>query len=151
MKKVLFVFAVSGLVMALATVKAEGAMNGNMAVQDIENENVVEEDQVSADSVTYEFHIRLRDMNREMHLDVDQVEFLQHATVDLTRCIALLEFLPMEERQSKLAFIVADNLAAVREMVDDKQYNAYLSILDNEFNKTGLNTILYGLNLLAEK
>lgn len=151
MKKVLLVFVVSASIMALATVKAEGMINGDSAVKDIENAIVVEDVQVSADSVTYEFRIRLRDMNREMHLNVDQVEFLQHATSDLTRCIALLEFIPEEERQSRLAFIVAENLAAVRDMVDDNQYNAYLSILDNEFNKTGLNTILYGLNLLADK
>ena len=146
MRKVLFVFAVSGLIMALATVKAEGAMNGSGAVQDIENNIVVEDVQGSADSVIYKFRIRLRDMNRVMHLDVDQVEHLQHILTDMSRRIAHLENVPVELRQSKLSDIIADNLASVHEVVDDAQYRAYLTLLNNEFNKTGLDAVLFGYN-----
>lgn len=146
MRKVLFVFAVSGFIMALATVKAEGAMNGENAVKDIENNIVVEDAQVSADSVIYKFRIRLRDMNRVMHLDIDQVEHLQHILTDLSRRIAHLENLPVEVRQSRLSDIIADNLAAVHEVVDEAQYRAYLTLLNNEFNKTGLDAILFGYN-----
>ena len=152
MKKVMIVFAMSAMVMALATVKAEGAMNGKNAVENIENNSmVVEEAQATADSVTYKVRIRLRDMNKAMHLDIDQVEDLQLTNSELTRRIARLENVPAEERQAKLAVIVAENLAAVREMVDEAQYRAYLTLLNNEFNKTGLNTVLYGFTVLAEK
>ena len=150
MKKVMIVFAMSVMVMTIATVKAEGAKNSK-AVENIENAAVVEEVQANADSVTYKMRIRLRDMNKAMHLDIDQVEDLQLTNNELTRRIARLENVPAEERQAKLAVIVAENLASVREMVDEAQYRAYLTLLNNEFNKTGLNTILYGYSTLAEK
>ena len=152
MKKVMIVFAMSVMVMTIATVKAEGAMKGKNAVENIENNSmVVEEAQANADSVTYKVRIRLRDMNKAMHLDVDQIEDLQLTNNELTRRIARLENVPAAERQAKLAVIVAENLASVREMVVEAQYRAYLTLLNNEFNKTGLNTILYGYNTLAEK
>ena len=151
MKKVMIVFAMSAMVMTLATVKAEGAKSGNHNAQDMEKTIVVEDARVNADSVIYKFRIRLRDMNKAMHLDIEQVEGLQLTNSELTRRIARLENAPAEERQAKLALIVTENLAAVRDIVDEAQYRAYLTLLNNEFNKTGLNSILYGYNLLAEK
>lgn len=149
MKKVMLVFAMSATLIGLATVKAEGTLN-NGSVNDIENVIVVEDVKGNADSVTYKFSIRLRDMNRAMHLDADQVEILQLTTSDLTRRIARLEHAPAGERQAKLAMIVAENLASVHEMVDEAQYRAYLTLINNEFNKTGLNSVLYGYKNLAE-
>lgn len=150
MKKVMIVFAMSAMIMTIATVKAEGAKNGKTVVEK-ENIVVVEENQMNPDSVIYKFRIRLRDLNKAMHLDVEQVEGLQLTNSEMTRRIARLENIPASERQAKLALIVADNLASVREIVDDAQYRAYLTIMNNEFNKTGLNTILYGYKAYAEK
>ena len=151
MKKVMLVFAMVMFSLAIAEVKAEGAINGNDTVKGIANSVVVEDAQENADSVIYKFRIRLRDMYKAMHLDVDQVEDLRLANGQLTRNIARLENIPAEDRQAKLSLILAENLAAVREIVDEDQYRAYLYLLNNEFNKTGLNTILYGYNQLAVK
>lgn len=150
MKKVMLVLAMALVSMSIADVKAEG-VNGTDTIKGIENSYVVEDAQVNADSVIYKFRIRLRDMYKAMHLDVDQVEDLRLANGQLTRNIARLENVPAEERQAKLSLILTENLAAVREVVDEEQYRAYLYLLNNEFNKTGLNTILYGYNQLAVK
>ena len=149
MKKVMLM-AMALVAMTIADVKAEG-VNGADSIKGIENSNVVEDVQVNADSVIYKFRIRLRDMYKAMHLDVDQVEDLRLANGQLTRNIARLQTIPAEERQAKLSLILAENLAAVREVVDEDQYRAYLYLLNNEFNKTGLNTVLYGYNQLAVK
>ena len=149
MKKVMLM-AMALVAMTIADVKAEG-VNGADSIKGIENSYVVEDVQVNADSVIYKFRIRLRDMYKAMHLDVDQVEDLRLANGQLTRNIARLQTIPAEERQAKLSLILAENLAAVREVVDEDQYRAYLYLLNNEFNKTGLNTILYGYNQLAVK
>lgn len=149
MKKVMLM-AMALVAMTIADVKAEG-VNGADSIKGIENSYVVEDVQVNADSVIYKFRIRLRDMYKAMHLDVDQVEDLRLANGQLTRNIARLENIPAEDRQAKLSLILAENLAAVREIVDEDQYRAYLYLLNNEFNKTGLNTILYGYNQLAVK
>ncbi len=149
MKKVMLM-AMALVAMTIADVKAEG-VNGADSIKGIENSNVVEDVQVNADSVIYKFRIRLRDMYKAMHLDIDQVEDLRLANGQLTRNIARLQTIPAEERQAKLSLILAENLAAVREVVDEDQYRAYLYLLNNEFNKTGLNTVLYGYNQLAVK
>ena len=149
MKKVMLM-AMALVAMTIADVKAEG-VNGADSIKGIENSYVVEDVQVNADSVIYKFRIRLRDMYKAMHLDVDQVEDLRLANGQLTRNIARLQTIPAEERQAKLSLILAENLAAVREVVDEDQYRAYLYLLNNEFNKTGINTILFGYNQLAVK
>ena len=149
MKKVMLM-AMALVAMTIADVKAEG-VNGADSIKGIENSYVVEDVQVNADSVIYKFRICLRDMYKAMHLDVDQVEDLRLANGQLTRNIARLQTIPAEERQAKLSLILAENLAAVREVVDEDQYRAYLYLLNNEFNKTGLNTVLYGYNQLAVK
>ncbi len=150
MKKVMIVFAMSAMIMTIATVKAEGVNEVNNA-KDMDNTFVVEDARVNADSVIYKFHIRLRDMNKAMHLDIEQIEQLQITNKEFTRRIARLENVSAADRQARLAGILADNLAEVHEIVDEAQYRAYLTLVNNEFNKTGLNSILYGYNTLAEK
>ncbi len=150
MKKVLIVFAMSAMIMTIATVKAEGAKE-NKSAKDMDKTSVVEEARVNTDSVIYEFHIRLRDMNKAMHLDIEQIELLQITNKEFTRRIARLQNASASDRQAKLASILADNLAQVHEIVDEAQYRAYLTLINNEFNKTGLNNILYGYSSLAEK
>jgi len=150
MKKVMIVFAMSAMIMTIATVKAEGAKE-NKSAKDMDKSFVVEDARVNADSVIYKFHIRLRDMNKAMHLDIEQIEHLQITNKELSRRIARLENASADERQAKLAAILADNLAEVHQIVDEAQYRAYLTLINNEFNKTGLNNILYGYNSLAEK
>ena len=147
MKKV-FVFAMSIMMMAFAIVKAEGNNNGN-AVVNSDNSFVVEDVQSNADSVIYKFKLRLRDMNKAMHLDVDQIEALQQTTVDLSRRIARLENVSAEKRQAQLTHIITENLVLVHDFVNENQYRAYLSLLNNEFNRTGLNSVLYGYDVVV--
>ncbi len=148
MKKV-FVFAMSIMMMAFAIVKAEGNNNGN-AVVNSDNSFVVEDVQSNADSVIYKFKLRLRDMNKAMHLDVDQIEALQQTTVDLSRRIARLENVAAEKRQAQLTHIITENLVVVHDYLNDNQYRAYLSLLNNEFNRTGLNSVLYGYDVVLK-
>ena len=148
MKKV-FVFAMSIMMMAFAIVKAEGNNNGN-AVVNSDNSFVVEDVQSNADSVIYKFKLRLRDMNKAMHLDVDQIEALQQTTVDLSRRIARLENVAAEKRQAQLTPIITENLVVVHDYLNDNQYRAYLSLLNNEFNRTGLNSVLYGYDVVLK-
>lgn len=128
----------------IATLKAEGAKNGTLAAENGENTTVVEVNQVIADTVTYEFRLRLRDMNRAMKLDIDQIEALQLVNRELTRSIAKLEKVPAKAQQERLNNIIAKNLLEVRAHVDEAQYRAYLGLLNSEFNKAGLTNILYG-------
>jgi len=146
----MIVFAMSAMIMTIATVKAEGAKEIKSA-KDMDKTFVVEDARVNTDSVIYKFHIRLRDMNKAMHLDIEQIEQLQITNKELTRRIARLESASVTDRKAKLAAILADNLAEVHEIVDEAQYRAYLTLINNEFNKTGLNSVLYGYNTLAEK
>ncbi len=147
MKKVFVVFAMSAVVLALATVKAEGMNNGSAAND--ANESIVEVDQLNPDTVIYKFTLRLRDMNKAMHLDVDQIEALQHTNLDLSRRIAHLEKVAPEKRQAMLTRIISENLILVHEHVNETQYRAYLNLLNDEFNKTGLNSVLYGYDMVA--
>jgi type I site-specific restriction endonuclease len=147
MKKVFMLVAMSIMLMASA-VKAEGMNNGN-AVVNSENAHVVEDAQSNADSVIYKFKLRLRDMNKAMHLDVDQIEALQQTTVDLSRRIARLENVSAEKRQAQLTHIITENLVLVHDFVNENQYRAYLSLLNNEFNRTGLNSVLYGYDVVV--
>ncbi len=148
MKKVFIVCAMSIMMMASATVKAEGKNNGNAVYSD--NSVVVEEAQSNADSVIYKFKLRLRDMNKAMHLDVNQIEALQQSTYDLSRRIARLENVSAEKRQAQLTHIITENLVTVHDYVDDAQYRVYLSLLNNEFNRTGLNSVLYGYDVVVK-
>ena len=142
MKKVMLVFAMSAIIMAVATVKAEGAVEKKNS-RKVENIAVVEENMPGADSVNYKIRLRMRDLNKVMHLEAEQIEGLQFTCSDLSRRVARLQNVPVAERQARLSSIVAENLSAVHEMVSAEQYRLYLSFLNNEFNKAGLNTILF--------
>lgn len=125
-------FAMLMMMMATATVKAE-------------NETVNNE------SVNFKFRIQLREMNKTMHLYSYQIEGLRAANIELCKAIASLETVPADERKNVLNGIVIRNLSTVHKLTDDDQYRAYLTLLNNEFNKHGLNNILFGFNTLAEK
>ncbi|MBP5344797.1 MAG: hypothetical protein J6X31_06360 [Bacteroidales bacterium] len=147
MKKILYVFAI--VAMSVATVKAQ-----NLIENDSIHHNevaVVEENIKTVDSVNYKIRLRLRDMAKVMHLEVDQIENLQFTNSDLSRRVARLAKAPVAQRQAILSVIVAENLAAVHEVLDANQYRQYLSFLNNEFNKAGLNSILFNEGMLAEK
>ena len=148
MKKIMVVFAMVMMNLAIANVKAENAnvVDGNATSV----EAVVNADE-NGDAMISNFHICLREMNKAMHLDADQVNELRCANGELSRNIARLKFIPAAKRQAKLANILAENLATVHEVVDEEQYRAYLCVLNNEFNKSGLSNILYGYNQLAAK
>lgn len=146
MKKVFLVFVATAMLTTIASLKAEGTNNGNIAAA----ETVVEVDQIKADTVIYEFRLSLREMNKAMRLNIDQIEALQNVNREMRRGIAKLGEVPAESQQERLNLLLANNLLEVRGRVEDDQYRAYLRLLNNEFNRTGLNTILYGLDL-AEK
>lgn len=146
MKKVFLVFVATAMLTTIASLKAEGTNNGNIAAAG----TVVEVDQIKADTVIYEFRLSLREMNKAMRLNIDQIEALQDVNREMRRGIAKLGEVPAESQQERLNLLLANNLLEVRGRVEDDQYRAYLRLLNNEFNRTGLNTILYGLDL-AEK
>lgn len=149
MKKFMLVFAMAATMMAGATVKAEGAVNS--AANNANETAVVEENKMNFDSVNYKIRLRLRDLNKVMRLDADQVENLQFTCSDLNRRVSRLEKAPADERQARLMVIVTENLAAVHELVTPAQYRQYLAYLNQEFNKHGLNSVLFNDNFLAEK
>lgn len=143
MKKVFIVFAMSAALTTIASMKAEGANNGNDAA------TIVEVAQRN-DTVIYEFGLRLRDMNRAMKLDIDQIEALQLVNREMRRSIANIGNLPVEKRQERLTNVLTNNLMEVRGRVDDEQYRAYLQLINNEFNRSGLSNVLLGIEV-AEK
>ena len=138
MNKVVLVFVLSAIILAVATVKAEGAVEGRNA-QETECVSVAKEEIATTDSVTYQIRFRMRDMNIRMHLGAEQIQNLQYTCNDLSRRVAQLEKYPAEQRQARLAAIVAENLAAVHELVNAEQYETYLAYMNEELGKAGLN------------
>ena len=149
MKKFMLVFAMAATMMAGATVKAEGAVNS--AANNANETAVVEENKMNFDSVNYKIRLRLRDLNKVMRLDADQIESLQFTCSDLNRRVARLQKVPADQRQARLSLIVNQNLAAVHELVTPAQYRQYLAFLNQEFNKLGLNSVLFNDSMLADK
>ena len=138
MNKVVLVFVLSAIILAVATVKAEGAVEARNA-QETESVSVAKEEIATTDSVTYQIRFRMRDMNIRMHLGAEQIQNLQYTCNDLSRRVAQLEKYPVEQRQARLAAIVAENLAAVHELVNAEQYETYLAYMNEELGKAGLN------------
>ena len=138
MNKVVLVFVLSAIILAVATVKAEGAVEARNA-QETECVSVAKEEIATTDSVTYQIRFRMRDMNIRMHLGAEQIHNLQYTCNDLSRRVAQLEKYPVEQRQARLAAIVAENLAAVHELVNAEQYETYLAYMNEELGKAGLN------------
>ena len=138
MNKVVLVFVLSAIILAVATVKAEGAVEARNA-QETECVSVAKEEIATTDSVTYQIRFRMRDMNIRMHLGAEQIQNLQYTCNDLSRRVAQLEKYPVEQRQARLAAIVAENLAAVHELVNAEQYKTYLAYVNEELGKAGLN------------
>ena len=138
MNKVVLVFVMSAIILAVATVKAEGAVEARNA-QETECVTVAEKEIATTDSVTYQIRFRMRDMNIRMHLGAEQIQNLQYTCNDLSRRVAQLEKYPAEQRQARLSAIVAENLVAVHELVNAEQYETYLAYMNEEFGKAGLN------------
>lgn len=138
MNKVVLVFVLSAIILAVATVKAEGAVEARNA-QETECVSVAKEEIATTDSVTYQIRFRMRDMNIRMHLGAEQIQNLQYTCNDLSRRVAQLEKYPVEQRQARLAAIVTENLAAVHELVNAEQYETYLAYMNEELGKAGLN------------
>jgi hypothetical protein len=138
MNKVVLVFVLSAIILAVATVKAEGAVEARNA-QETECVSVAKEEIATTDSVTYQIRFRMRDMNIRMHLGAEQIQNLQYTCNDLSRRVAQLEKYPVEQRQARLSAIVAENLAAVHELVNAEQYETYLAYMNEELDKAGLN------------
>ena len=147
MKKFMNVLAIAAMVMSVATVKAQTIVENDS----IHHNEVAKAEVKKADSVNYKIRLRVREMSKVMRLEVDQIENLQFTNSDLSRRVARLAKAPAAQRQALLSVIVSENLAAVHEVLDANQYRQYLSFLNNEFNKAGLNTILFNEGMLAEK
>ena len=147
MKKFMNVLAIAAMVMSVATVKAQTIVENDS----IHHNEVAMAEVKKADSVNYKIRLRVREMSKVMRLEVDQIENLQFTNSDLSRRVARLAKAPAAQRQALLSVIVSENLAAVHEVLDANQYRQYLSFLNNEFNKAGLNTILFNEGMLAEK
>jgi 1-deoxy-D-xylulose 5-phosphate reductoisomerase len=147
MKKFMNVLAIAAMVMSVATVKAQTIVENDS----IHHNEVAMAEVKKADTINYKIRLRVREMSKVMRLEVDQIENLQFTNSDLTRRVARLAKAPAAQRQALLTVIVSENLAAVHEVLDANQYRQYLSFLNNEFNKAGLNTILFNEGMLAEK
>lgn len=147
MKKFMNVLAIAAMVMSVATVKAQTIVENDS----IHHNEVAMAEVKKADTINYKIRLRVREMSKVMRLEVDQIENLQFTNSDLSRRVARLAKAPAAQRQALLSVIVAENLAAVHEVLDANQYRQYLSFLNNEFNKAGLNTILFNEGMLAEK
>jgi len=147
MKKFMNVLAIAAMVMSVATVKAQAIVENDS----IHHNEVAMAEVKKADTINYKIRLRVREMSKVMRLEVDQIENLQFTNSDLTRRVARLAKAPAAQRQALLSVIVSENLAAVHEVLDANQYRQYLSFLNNEFNKAGLNTILFNEGMLAEK
>ncbi|MBQ7238921.1 MAG: hypothetical protein IJS20_09035 [Bacteroidales bacterium] len=147
MKKFMNVLAIAAMVMSVATVKAQTIVENDS----IHHNEVAMAEVKKADTINYKIRLRVREMSKVMRLEVDQIENLQFTNSDLTRRVARLAKAPAAQRQALLSVIVSENLAAVHEVLDANQYRQYLSFLNNEFNKAGLNTILFNEGMLAEK
>jgi hypothetical protein len=147
MKKFMNVLAIAAMVMSVATVKAQTIVENDS----IHHNEVAMAEVKKADTINYKIRLRVREMSKVMRLEVDQIENLQFTNSDLSRRVARLAKAPAAQRQALLTVIVSENLAAVHEVLDANQYRQYLSFLNNEFNKAGLNTILFNEGMLAEK
>lgn len=112
-----------------------------------ETNTVVAMENNAADSVNFRFRVHITDMRKAMNLEEAQIEEVQKVTRELSRRIGGLKDTPAEFRRTKLASIMSDNLASMRRLVTSSQYHIYLNLLNNEFNKAGLNTILYGYDV----
>ena len=147
MKKFMNVLAIAAMVMSVATVKAQTIVENDS----IHHNEVAMAEVKKADTINYKIRLRVREMSKVMRLEVDQIENLQFTNRYLSRRVARLAKAPAAQRQALLTVIVSENLAAVHEVLDANQYRQYLSFLNNEFNKAGLNTILFNEGMLAEK
>ena len=136
MKKFMIVLAAA--VMMASTVKAEDA---NMKSRE------TAQNAISTDSVNFRFRIHFQEMNEAMHLEEGQMEQIQFINRLLSHRIGNLVNIPEENRRSMLAAIVSDNLSAIRKVVTGTQYHIYLTLLNQEINKAGLNSILYAEDL----
>lgn len=130
-----FMMILVAAMMVAASAKAENASN-NEAVK----ENV-------ANAVNYRFRVHITEMRKAMNLEEAQIEEIQKINRELSRRIADLKETPAEFRRMKLAAIMSDNISSMRRIVTSSQYHIYLGLLNNEFNKAGLNTILYGYDV----
>lgn len=124
MKKV-FLTAMTALMMAAATV------------------NAAEADR-NATKVKYDMELSLREMRKAMSLDYEQAEVLGETNRILRRRVAHLETMTAERQQEMLNTFLFENLATVRQYLNERQYRTYLSLLNAKFNETGLNGILFG-------
>ena len=125
MKKV-FLVVLSAMMMAATTIQAKGV-------------SVAE-----SDDVDYRLRLNLRDMRRSVSLEYDQIEVLAQTNETLSRRVEHLATIAPERRQALLEGFLFDNLAIVHSCLSSEQYRDYLAMLNTEFNRTGLNGILFG-------
>jgi len=131
-----FMMIMVAALMVAASAKAESA-NNNAAVKET----------IVADSVNFHFRVHITEMRKAMNLDEAQIKDVQKVNRELSRRIAELKETPADFRRAKLAAIMADNLSSMRRLVTGSQYHIYLNLLNSEFNKAGLNTILFGYDV----
>ena len=96
--------------------------------------------------VNYTLDLSLREMKKALDLDYEQAEVLSETNRRLRRQVAHLGTMTAERRQEKLTTFLYENLATVRMYLNERQYRTYLSLLNAEFNETGLNGVLFGHN-----
>ena len=136
MKKVFMVVA-AALMMTAASVKAQAVVAAPEVAE------------AQKGAVSYELKLSLHDMHKAMKLDIDQFDNMERVTRNFERRISNLAYVDPEKRQEKLTAYVAENLMNAQGYLDEMQYRTYLKLLNVEFNKTGLNSVLYGYDMVA--
>lgn len=104
---------------------------GNMKAENIEA------------NVNYDFNLSMKAIDKAMILTMEQVDFLKPTIHNFNRQVRKLHKVKPEERAQVLNKMLTRNLIDVHGIVLDKQqYRAYLQVLNNEINRTGLNHLL---------
>lgn len=98
--------------------------------------------QDTTNEVNYEFSLSMREMNRNLRLDINQFEILSQTSHSLTRRIERLSTVAPEKHYELLSLFIADNLSTVRNYLNNEQYLLYRSMLNEKLQQHGLDTVL---------
>jgi hypothetical protein len=104
----------------------------------------------STETASFDLNLNIREVVRELKLDADDAALVNMAGKDLKKGVTRLSQVAPEKRQEKLTEMVFNNLGAVKPLMTTIQYRKYLSLLNRKFNESGLNSILFGYDYIAE-
>lgn len=98
--------------------------------------------QDTRNEANFEFTLSMREMNRNLRLDINQFEILSQTSHSLSRRIERLSTIAPEKHYELLSLFIADNLSTVRNYLSNEQYDNYRSLLNEKLQQHGLDTLL---------